>query len=51
MITVEMKSKIDAVWNDFWSGRISNPLEGRGPFIRSAERTKRIPPPRTITSS
>jgi type I restriction enzyme M protein len=27
MITGEMKSKIDAVWNDFWSGGISNPLE------------------------
>jgi len=22
-----VKSKIDAVWNDFWSGGISNPLE------------------------
>ena len=27
MITGEQKSKIDAVWNDFWSGGISNPLE------------------------
>jgi len=27
MITGELKSKIDAVWNDFWSGGISNPLE------------------------
>ena len=27
MITGEMKSRIDAVWNDFWSGGISNPLE------------------------
>ena len=27
MITGEIKSKIDAVWNDFWSGGISNPLE------------------------
>ena len=26
MITGELKSKIDAVWNDFWSGGISNPL-------------------------
>ena len=27
MITGELKSKIDSVWNDFWSGGISNPLE------------------------
>jgi type I restriction enzyme M protein len=27
MITGQLKSKIDAVWNDFWSGGISNPLE------------------------
>ena len=27
MIAGELKSKIDAVWNDFWSGGISNPLE------------------------
>jgi type I restriction enzyme M protein len=27
MITGELKSRIDAVWNDFWSGGISNPLE------------------------
>jgi type I restriction enzyme M protein len=27
MITGELKTKIDAVWNDFWSGGISNPLE------------------------
>lgn len=27
MITGGLKSKIDAVWNDFWSGGISNPLE------------------------
>ena len=27
MITGELKLKIDAVWNDFWSGGISNPLE------------------------
>jgi hypothetical protein len=27
VITGEPKSKIDAVWNDFWSGGISNPLE------------------------
>jgi type I restriction enzyme M protein len=27
MITGEIKSKIDAVWNAFWSGGISNPLE------------------------
>jgi|GEM_PF-5500360 len=23
----DLKSKIDAVWNDFWPGGISNPLE------------------------
>lgn len=27
MITGELKAKIDAVWNDFWSGGIANPLE------------------------
>lgn len=27
MITGELKSKVDAVWNAFWSGGISNPLE------------------------
>jgi len=27
LITGDLKSKIDAVWNDFWSGGISNPLE------------------------
>ncbi len=27
MITGDLKSKIDSVWNDFWSGGISNPLE------------------------
>ena len=27
MITGELKTRIDAVWNDFWSGGISNPLE------------------------
>ncbi|MGW0436705.1 type I restriction-modification system subunit M [Micromonospora sp. NPDC003197] len=27
MITGELKSKVDQVWNSFWSGGISNPLE------------------------
>ncbi|MTV25388.1 SAM-dependent DNA methyltransferase [Nitriliruptoraceae bacterium ZYF776] len=27
MITGELKSGIDAIWSDFWSGGISNPLE------------------------
>ncbi len=27
MITGEIKGRIDAVWNAFWSGGISNPLE------------------------
>lgn len=27
MITGELKTKIDGVWNAFWSGGISNPLE------------------------
>ena len=27
MITGELKSKIDAVWDNFWSGGIANPLE------------------------
>jgi len=27
MVTGELKSQIDAVWNAFWTGGISNPLE------------------------
>ena len=27
MITGELRGRIDGVWNDFWSGGISNPLE------------------------
>ncbi len=27
MVTGELKSQIDSVWNDFWSGGISNPME------------------------
>jgi type I restriction enzyme M protein len=27
MITGEVKSKVDQIWNSFWSGGISNPLE------------------------
>ena len=27
MVTGELKRQIDEVWNDFWSGGISNPLE------------------------
>ncbi len=27
MITGELKSRIDRVWDAFWSGGISNPLE------------------------
>ena len=27
MLTGEIRSQIDAVWNVFWSGGISNPLE------------------------
>jgi len=27
VITGELRSKIDRIWNDFWSGGISNPLE------------------------
>ena len=26
-VTGELKSKIDSLWDDFWSGGISNPLE------------------------
>ena len=26
MVTDEMRSQIDSVWNDFWSGGVSNPL-------------------------
>lgn len=27
MLTGELRSKVDAIWNSFWSGGISNPLE------------------------
>ena len=27
MITGELKSKVDRIWDAFWSGGISNPLE------------------------
>ena len=27
MITGELRNRIDAIWNDFWTGGISNPLE------------------------
>lgn len=27
MITGELKSKIDGIWNDFWTGGIANPME------------------------
>jgi type I restriction enzyme M protein len=27
MLTGELRSQVDAVWNSFWSGGIANPLE------------------------
>jgi type I restriction enzyme M protein len=27
MLTGEIKTRIDAIWNAFWAGGISNPLE------------------------
>jgi len=27
MLTGELRSQIDGIWNAFWSGGISNPLE------------------------
>ena len=27
MLTGDLKSKIDQIWNAFWSGGIANPLE------------------------
>jgi len=27
MLTNEIRNQIDQIWNAFWSGRISNPLE------------------------
>lgn len=29
MLTGELKSQIDRIWDAFWSGGISNPLEGQ----------------------
>lgn len=27
MLTGEIRSQIDSIWNDFWSGGLSNPLQ------------------------
>lgn len=27
MLTGELRGKIDAIWNDFWSGGLANPLQ------------------------
>jgi type I restriction enzyme M protein len=27
MLTGELRNQIDAIWNDFWSGGLSNPLQ------------------------
>jgi type I restriction enzyme M protein len=27
MLTGELRNQIDGIWNDFWSGGISNPLQ------------------------
>ena len=27
MLTGELRSQIDAIWNSFWTGGISNPME------------------------
>jgi len=39
MITGELRSKVDEIWDAFWSGGISKPLEVMGqitylPFLR-----------------
>ena len=26
MLTGELRSQVDSIWNDFWSGGVSNPL-------------------------
>ena len=28
MLTGELRNQIDGIWNDFWSGGLSNPLTG-----------------------
>lgn len=33
MITGSIKSQIDQIWNAFWSGGISNPLEVRFEYL------------------
>jgi type I restriction enzyme M protein len=37
MLTGEIRSQIDSIWNDFWSGGVSNPLsvicEGMRPRV------------------
>ena len=35
MVTGELKSKIDAVWNDFWAGGIANPPTSFDPNLTS----------------
>jgi type I restriction enzyme M protein len=27
MLTGELRNQIDSIWNDFWSGGLSNPLQ------------------------
>jgi len=27
MLTGELRSQIDGIWNDFWSGGLANPLQ------------------------
>ena len=45
MITGAIKSQIDQIWNAFWSGGISNPLEviEQITFARWAATTPRTP--------
>jgi type I restriction enzyme M protein len=27
MLTGELRSQVDGIWNDFWSGGLANPLQ------------------------
>jgi hypothetical protein len=41
VITGELKSKVDRIWDTMWSGGISNPLSVIEPRERMAGRTER----------
>lgn len=47
MITGGVKGKIDRVWDAFWSGGISNPIEVTFETVRLRQRVTKVPGSRT----